>query len=133
MRVQQLGGITRRWEEPTGGECRRKEEVQLFKINIKVYLQSHSPRSQLNPPPHTRTKPYTKRTDGGMIGGVQRTKGSKIPGSQRLRYLKLKFKYEADSKEGPIRYCDNQVIITNNVLIIHISLQISQKSRESCK
>ena len=32
---------------------------------------------------------------------VARSKGSKVKGSQELRYLKLTFKYELDSKEGP--------------------------------
>ena len=32
---------------------------------------------------------------------VPRSKGSKVQGSQEQRYLKLTFKYELDSKEGP--------------------------------
>ena len=32
---------------------------------------------------------------------VQRSTGPKVQGSQGPRYLKLKFKYELDSKEGP--------------------------------
>ena len=32
---------------------------------------------------------------------VQRSRGPKVPGTQGPRYLKLKFKYELDSKEGP--------------------------------
>ena len=32
---------------------------------------------------------------------VPRSKGSKVQGSQGPRYLKLKFKYELVSKEGP--------------------------------
>ena len=30
-----------------------------------------------------------------------RSRGPKVPGSQGPKYLKLKFKYELDSKEGP--------------------------------
>ena len=36
---------------------------------------------------------------------VPRSKGSKVPGSQGPRYLKLTFKYELDSKEGPSCFC----------------------------
>ena len=133
MRVQQLGGITRRWEEPTGGECRRKEEVQLFKINIKVYLQSHSPRSQLNPPPSHQNQTIHKENRWRNDRRSPKDQGFQDPRVPKTKISETQFKYEADSKEGPIRYCDNQVIITNNILIIHISLQISQKSRESCK
>ena len=32
---------------------------------------------------------------------VPRSRGPKVPGSQGPRYLKLTFKYELDSKEGP--------------------------------
>ena len=32
---------------------------------------------------------------------VQRSRGPKVPGPQGPRYLKLTFKYELDSKEGP--------------------------------
>ena len=32
---------------------------------------------------------------------VPRYKGPKVPGSQGLGYLKLTFKYELDTKEGP--------------------------------
>merc|ERR1712122_353634 len=35
---------------------------------------------------------------------VPRSKGSKVQGSQGPRYLKLTFKYELDSKEGPSCY-----------------------------
>ena len=37
----------------------------------------------------------------GRSPRVLRSKGSKVQGSQVPRYLKLKFKYELDSKEGP--------------------------------
>ena len=47
-----------------------------------------------------------RKHDGG--GGkrfqsprVPRSKGSKVQGSQGPRYLKVTFKYELDSKEGP--------------------------------
>ena len=32
---------------------------------------------------------------------VLRSKGSKVQGSQEPRFLKLRFKYELDSEEGP--------------------------------
>ena len=35
---------------------------------------------------------------------VPRSRGPKVHGSQGPRYLKLKFKYELDSKEGPSCY-----------------------------
>ena len=35
---------------------------------------------------------------------VQRSRGPKVPGSQGPRFLKLTFKYELDSKEGPSCY-----------------------------
>ena len=37
----------------------------------------------------------------GIGPRVPRSKGPKVQGSQGPRYLKLKFKYELDSKEGP--------------------------------
>ena len=36
-RVEELGGIRRRWEEVRGRECRRKEEVQGSKMGIVLY------------------------------------------------------------------------------------------------
>ena len=38
---------------------------------------------------------------------VPRSKGSKVQGSKGPRYLKLSFKYELDSKEGPSCYLIN--------------------------
>ena len=37
----------------------------------------------------------------GRGSGVPRSKGPKVQGSQGPLYLKLTFKYELDSKEGP--------------------------------
>ena len=127
-----MGGI-RRWEEVRGRECRRKEEVQGFhpstpqlfhKFNIKV--KGPFPISFSNvttPPPTTITKPYQRRVGGGKgkyeevleeVRGprVQRSKGSKVPGFQGPRYLKLKFKYKLDSKEGPSCFFKLRLITT---------------------
>ena len=35
-----------------------------------------------------------------------------VPGSQGLRYLKLTFKYELDSKEGPSCYTSRDAVLT---------------------
>ena len=42
--------------------------------------------------------PRIPRSKGSMVQGSQ---GPKVLGSQGSRYLKLTFKYELDSKEGP--------------------------------
>ena len=42
--------------------------------------------------------PRVPRSKGSKFQGSQ---GPKVPGSQGPRYLKLTFKYELDSKEGP--------------------------------
>ena len=42
---------------------------------------------------------------------VPRSKGSKVQGSKGPRYLKLSFKYELDSKEGPSCYFMNIDIV----------------------
>ena len=47
----------------------------------------------LTPPSHT--KPYQ------TIPKVQGSQGSMVQGSKVARYLKVIFKYELDSKEGP--------------------------------
>ena len=44
---------------------------------------------------------YEEVLEEGRGPRVPRSKGSKVPGSQGPRYLKLTFKYELDSKEGP--------------------------------
>ena len=98
---------------------------QLFKINMKV--KGPSPISSSNVtthPPHNQTIPkeesrrkryeevrgcmgkYEEVMEEGRGQRVQRSKvprssGPKVPGSQGPRYLKLTFKYELDSKEGP--------------------------------
>ena len=91
-----MGGIRRRWEEVTGRDCRRKEKVpgfhlptpQLFMINIKVKGPSPVSFSDVttHPPPNQT---------------IPRFRGPKVRGSQGPRYLKLTFKYELGSKEGP--------------------------------
>ena len=45
----------------------------------------------------------------GIGPRVPRSKGSKVPGSKGPRYLKLKFRYELDSKEGPS--CSNLFLL----------------------
>ena len=51
-------------------------------------------------------------SQGSRAPRVPRSKGSKAQGSQGQRYLKLKFKYELDSKEGPscLKYLSDSVI-----------------------
>ena len=44
---------------------------------------------------------YEKVLEEGRGPRVQRSNGSKYQGSQGPRYLKLTFKYELSSKEGP--------------------------------
>ena len=44
---------------------------------------------------------YEEVLEEGRGPRVPRSKGSKVQGSQEQRYLKLTFKYELDSKEGP--------------------------------
>ena len=44
---------------------------------------------------------YEEVLEEGRGPRVQRSKGSKVQGSQGPRYLKLTFKYELVSKEGP--------------------------------
>ena len=44
---------------------------------------------------------YEEVLEVGRGPKVHRSKGSKVQGSQGPRYLKLTFKYELDSKEGP--------------------------------
>jgi len=44
---------------------------------------------------------YEEMLAEGRGPRVPRSKGSKVPGSQGPGYLKLTFKYELDSKEGP--------------------------------
>ena len=48
---------------------------------------------------------------------VPKSKGSKVQGSQGPNYLKLTFKYELDSKEGPscLRLKTPEVIVRNNI------------------
>ena len=59
-----------------------------------------------------------RKHDGG--GGkrfqsprVPRSKGSKVQGSQGPRYLKVTFKYELDSKEGPSCYMNSNDLVTH--------------------
>ena len=54
---------------------------------------------------------YEEVLEKGKGPRVPRSKGSKVPWSKGPRYLKLTFKYELDSKEGPscfhvIEVCD---------------------------
>ena len=44
---------------------------------------------------------YEEVLEEGRGPRVPRSKGSKVQGSQGRRYLKLTFKYELSSKEGP--------------------------------
>ena len=44
---------------------------------------------------------YEEVLEEGRGPRVPRSKGSKVQGSQGPIYLKLTFKYELDSKEGP--------------------------------
>ena len=44
---------------------------------------------------------YEKVLTEGRCPRVPRSRGPKVPGSQGPRYLKLTFKYELESKEGP--------------------------------
>ena len=53
---------------------------------------------------------YKEVLEEGRGPRVARSKGSKVKGSQELRYLKLTFKYELDSKEGPS--CLNKFNVT---------------------
>ena len=57
---------------------------------------------------------------------VPRSRGPKVPGSQGSRYLKLTFKYELDSKEGPS--CFN-VNLNNNLF----PLKVSRRNLEVAK
>ena len=70
-----MGGGWSSWEEVKGRECRRKEDVRKGKYE-DVLEEGRGPR-------------------------VPRSRGPKVPGSQGPRYLKLTFKHELDSKEGP--------------------------------
>ena len=103
---------------------------KLFNINRKVkgpYPIVSISNVTTQQPPHT--KPYQRRRVGGRdrrryedVRGsmrrcwqreevkesqdptVPRSRGPKVPGSQGPGYLKLTFKYELDSKEGPSCY-----------------------------
>ena len=58
---------------------------------------------------------------------VQRSSGPKVPGSQGPRYLKLTFKYELDSKEGPSCFF---ILIT---IIIDQQIKTVEKIVKQCK
>ena len=45
--------------------------------------------------------PRVPRSKCSKVLRVPRYRGPKVPGSKGPRYLKLIFKYELDSKEGP--------------------------------
>ena len=54
---------------------------------------------------------------------VPRSRGPKVPGSKGPRYLKLTFKYELDSKEGP----SCVLLFLNNILQIRTMGQLWPK------
>ena len=65
---------------------------------------------------------------------VPRSKGSKVHGSQGPRYLKLKFKYELDSKVGPscFHYIDshsiyNLLVKIGLLCVLNIKEQLEEK------
>ena len=51
--------------------------------------------------------PRVPRSKCSKVPRVPRYRGPKVPGSKGPRYLKLTFKYELDSKEGPSCFYDN--------------------------
>ena len=61
---------------------------------------------------------------------VTRSRGPKVPGSQGPKYLKLTFKYELDSKEGPSCLVLNWQYISYYLIyliyLIYILFKISQ-------
>ena len=62
---------------------------------------------------------YEEVLEEGRGPRVPRSRGPKVPGSQGPRYLKVTFKYELDSKEGP------------SCFRLKRSLQIKKDERES--
>ena len=116
-RIVSKGQQFKQFAEEENVEGRRRSP-QLFKINIKV-ISNLIHNCYNSPPPPPLTKPYKRRRVGGGkrmygevwggVGGGRRSKSPKVQGfqvpgvprSQGSRHLKLTFKYELDSEEGP--------------------------------
>ena len=118
-----MGGGLSSWENSEGGGRSLEEENldgrrRSQGINIKV--KGPSPIVNLNlqcqnstPPPYQTITNQTKwkevqrrmrrwwRSEEGRGQRIESPRGQRVPGSKGPRYLKLIFKYELDSKEGP--------------------------------
>ena len=108
--MEQLGGIT-----PKLSNIHNDNKGQRYTTNLNLQCHNSTP-----PPILNHTKLYQRRRVEGRgrrrsedVRGrreeVQESqgpgsKGSKFQVSQVPRYLKVKFKYELDSKEGPSHY-----------------------------
>ena len=116
-----MGGIRRRWKEVGGRECRRKEEVPGFHSPIHPITFQHQYKGQrsisnlnlqcLN---SKRTSKYPHPFPNHIIldqtipkirwwrrEEIQEFQCPNLQGSYGPSYLKVTFKYELDSKEGP--------------------------------
>ena len=80
----------------------RDLDLELVAI-IAMYPSTHPPWnfSEQNNIENWCKGKYKEVLEEGRGPRVPRSKGSKVKGSQGPRYLKLTFKYELDSKEGP--------------------------------
>ena len=78
---------------------------------------------------------YEEVLEEGGGPRVPSSRGPKVPGSQGPRYLKLTFKYELDSKEGPscsfvklIALIIKYQVRINDELLVHYHISVSSSN-----